>query len=41
MEENANLTPDDRHLSRATRDYGWFAVTLLCIVALVAVKSLT
>jgi hypothetical protein len=36
--DQADLESEDADLTLATREYGWFAVTLLCLMALLAFK---
>lgn len=33
--------PEEADLTRAAREYVWFAIALLCIMALVVIKSRT
>jgi hypothetical protein len=39
--DEAGLKPEEADLTRATREYVWFAITLACIMALVVIKSHT
>jgi hypothetical protein len=39
--DEAELKPEEADLTRAAREYVWFAIALLCIMSLVVFKSHT
>jgi len=39
--DETELKPQEADFTRAAREYAWFAVTLLCIMAIVAIKLQT